>query len=538
MIEMLVAMVTSAVLIAGLGSVMYIARQVAYTPLAAARRAKTADIVNQISDELRYATVITQQSARVLEFVVADRNNDGTSEKIRYEWSGTAGAPLRKSVNGATAADVLPAVYSFVVAPQQKSVTTTLTTTADSTESLLLASPTVTSGSYRDIDTSNFISTTIVPTSANGLPVNALSWNLTKIEFHGKQYGAASDTLTVQLRHSGDPYDSPTGDVIGQATIAESSILSSAGFNTVTFTNSVRNLALNRNYQLTFLQQSGSGKAAQITNYDSTSGTALFETNDAGASWQYVTPRRIYCKVYGTFTTPGSSYNVVRTYVPCIRLMLQAGNQSHARIDASIPLSNLPELLSGYWRTDFDRDPTTTNANGDTISDWAMSDGSPFDTSKLLNGVWTAAGALQTRPLSDFTTTTTVEARCRNTSVGGNGTTIAIYADRQNGKYGPVLVNIQKQANGTQTLSLKGKSSDAATKQLFSRTGLPSDFVRIRITIAPANSLVNLQINDEDQGTFTYPRYAPSSTTDRYLSISSDTSSSEFDYIEVRSGTN
>ena len=106
MLELMVAMVASAFLMVGLGSVMYIARQIAYTPTAAARRAKTADIVNQISDELRYATVITQQTPQILEFVVADRNDDGTAEKIRYEWSGVDGDPLRKTVNGGTAVDV------------------------------------------------------------------------------------------------------------------------------------------------------------------------------------------------------------------------------------------------------------------------------------------------------------------------------------------------------------------------------------------------------------------------------------------------
>ena len=40
MLEMIVAMVASAVLLAGLGSVMYIARQVAYAPTAANTRYK------------------------------------------------------------------------------------------------------------------------------------------------------------------------------------------------------------------------------------------------------------------------------------------------------------------------------------------------------------------------------------------------------------------------------------------------------------------------------------------------------------------
>ena len=146
---------------------------------------------------------------------------------------------------------------------------------------------------------------------------------------------------------------------------------------------------------------------------------------------QYNATRQFFGRIYGTYTTPGPSYNVTRNYVSYIRLALQSGDQTHARIDTSIPLRNSPELLANYWRTDFDRDPTTTNSNGDTVSDWAVTGGGTFDTTKLASGIWTATGAIETRPLSDFTTTTTVEARCRNTSVGGNGAVVAIYADRQ-----------------------------------------------------------------------------------------------------------
>ena len=538
MMELMVAMVASAFLVAGLGSVMFIARQVAYAPMAASRRAKTGDIINQISNELQYATVITQQSAQLLEFVVADRNDDGASEKIRYEWSGVPGDALRKSINGGAAVEVLPTVYSFLVSLQQKQKLTTLTTITESAETFFFGHPTVVTGAYRDIDTSNVVATPIIPSVAIGLPANAVSWNLTKIEFHGKQNGTATETLTVQLRQSGDPYDAPTSSVVGQASIAESSVSATDGFTAVTFTNGPRNLPFNRNYELVFMQQSGAGKAALITAADGASGPYTFDSNDTGASWQYSMPRRMYLRTYGTFNTPGPSYNVVRTYVPSIRLAIQAGDKTHARIDASIPLSNSPELLTSYWRTDFDRDPTTTNANGDTTSDWATSDGSAFDNSKLLSGVWTATGDLQTRPLNDFATTTTLEARCRNTSAGGNGTLIALYADRVNGNYGPIIVNIQKQSDGSQTLTLNGKSSDVVTKQLFVLTGLSSDFIRLRLPVVPASDIVNIEINDEDQGTFTYPRYAPSTTSDRYLSLSSNVSGSEFDYVELRVGTN
>ncbi len=402
---------------------------------------------------------------------------------------------------------------------------------------MLLGNASVVIGVYREIDTSNYCAIQIVPAALSGLPANALSWNLTKLEFHGKQNGSPVETLTVQLRHTGEPNDAPTSSVVGQTTVAESLISNGDAFNTVTFPNAIRNLVFNRNYQVVFLQQGGTGKVLRLTNND-TAATGIFESYDAGASWQYISPRQIYGRLYGTFTTPGPSYNVVRNYVPCIRLALQSGEKSHARIDASIPLQNSPELLLNYWRTDFDRNPATTNANGDATSDWAVTGGGAFDTTKLASGIWTATGGLETRPLSDFTTTTTVEARCRNTSVGGNGAVVAIYADRQNGTYGPLLVYVQKQADGTQTLTLNGKTSDSTTKQLFSRSRLSSGFVHFRVTIVPQSDVLNLQINDEDQGTFTYPRYSPTSTADRYLTISSDTSTSEFDYVELRSGIN
>jgi hypothetical protein len=145
---------------------------------------------------------------------------------------------------------------------------------------------------------------------------------------------------------------------------------------------------------------------------------------------------------------------------------------------------------------------------------------------------------LQTRPLSDFTTTTTVEVRCRNTSLGGNGAVLQIYADRQGGQYAPLLVHVQRQSDGTQKLTLLGRTSDSAATTLCGRDRLTSDFVRYRLTILPANNLVNLRINDEDQGTFTYPTYAPSSTNDRYATVFANTSTAEFDYVDVRVSPN
>ncbi len=531
LMELTVAMVASAVLLAGLGSVMMIGSQVAYTPSAAVLRTKSADAVNQIAEELRYATIIVQQSSRILEFVVADRNGDGTAEKIRYEWSGTAGDPLTKKINTAAAVTILDSVEAFDVSLQQTSKTTTFTTTTDSAEAVLVSNATSPSGLVRDINTSQFTAQQINPAAFTAaIPANAVSWNATKVQFHCDKNSLDDGTLLVQLRETGDPNNGPTSNALGQQSVAESSL--SSGWNTATFASPVRGLGLHRRYAIVWAGY-GIGDAAKFL-YNDSAASGVLESNDGGASWTLMSSRQVFYRLYGTYTTPGSTYDVTRNYVSQVGILLQASTHAHARIDARIPLGNLPELLSAHWRTDFNADPTATNANGDSVADWALAGGGAFNTSSLIGGVWYSDGALESRPLSDFTTTTVVEVRCRNTTTGGNGAVVRVNADRQGGQYAPLLVYVQRQADGSQTLSLHGRTSDAATKLLVSRTNLAGAFLRFRLTILPQNNVVNLAINDEDQGTYSYPTYVPASSSDRYLTLYADTSQAQFDYVDVR----
>ena len=274
----------------------------------------------------------------------------------------------------------------------------------------------------------------------------------------------------VQIRSAGEAYQGPTSDVLGQVSIAEASLTSTMNWNTATFPSPIRGLSLARTYMGVWSGQGGGNAARLLVNDSAPSG--VLESSDSGASWQFMTTRQMYGRVYGTYTTPGTAYNVTRNFVTHVRLVLQAGGESHARVDASVPLTNTPEVLSAYWRTDFDRNPTTTNANGDASADWAMAGGASFDTAMLINGIWYATGALETRPLHDFTQTTIVEARCRNSSLGGNGAVLRINADRQGGQYAPILIYLRRLSDETQTLSLNGKTSDAITKELFIRTRL------------------------------------------------------------------
>ena len=114
--------------------------------------------------------------------------------------------------------------------------------------------------------------------------------------------------------------------------------------------------------------------------------TSVHESSDAGATWQYMPMRRTYYRIYGTYTSPGTTYNVT----PQLRHARQRGSASRQQpsiraINASVPLVNTPELLSAYWRTDFDANPTTLDVTRDGTNDWTMASGT-FNVATLVDG--------------------------------------------------------------------------------------------------------------------------------------------------------
>jgi type II secretory pathway pseudopilin PulG len=544
LIELVFAMAASAVLLAGLGSVMLIARQVAYAPAASSRRLEASQIANQLADEVRAATFFVAHTSHTIEFVVADRNNDGTAERIRYDWSGTPGAPLNKTVNGGTPVALLASVQNFQLTYVLDTKTTTVTPAVDTTEALLASNTSISQSQQIPIGSASGLYSVAqsLPAMSASAPAAATSWNVTRIDFRGSQYSQPNATLHLQVRSSGDPYDSPSSNVQGEMVIPEANISSSTAWNSVTFTTPVRGLSLSRVYDVAWAGTAGESTSPLYLQYADNGTSNVNVSSDFGGSWQYNTyngdtPLQVFYRVYGTFTKPGTSTNVVRNYATRVAATLQTGSTTDSRVDVSVPLENAPELLSAYWRADFDSDPTAIDLTRDGTLDWKVPGGGAFVPATLVGGVWRAGGSLQTQPLNNFTYVTTVEARCRNTTVGGNGAVVQIGADWAGGLHAPLFFRLQLQSDNTQTLTLYGKSDDTTNVSLCQCTRLSNSFLRIRMTILPSSNVVNLQINDEDQGTFTYPTYAPSAD-DRFVTMSNDTSNAEFDYVDVRVGEN
>lgn len=98
MIELLVATATASVLMVGLSSALFVSSRA--LDLDAASDARTRQAIGRIAADARTANRFRTLSATAVEFDAPDRDADGVPETLRYEWSGVAGDPLTRRLNG------------------------------------------------------------------------------------------------------------------------------------------------------------------------------------------------------------------------------------------------------------------------------------------------------------------------------------------------------------------------------------------------------------------------------------------------------
>jgi type II secretory pathway pseudopilin PulG len=113
-IELIVTMASSAILMAGLASVLFIASK-AITPDATATQDanRSSLALAQMMSDVRLAMDFSERTARAVTFTVPDRNADGDVETVRYSWSGTSGDPLLYQYNSGSAVTLLADVKAF-----------------------------------------------------------------------------------------------------------------------------------------------------------------------------------------------------------------------------------------------------------------------------------------------------------------------------------------------------------------------------------------------------------------------------------------
>ena len=116
LVELMISSVSASLLVAGIGSSIFLALKAAKTDTAVMNTIGAGWVVEDMATELQTALYFKERTATSIKFVVADQTGDNVTETIYYSWSGTAGDPLTRTFNAQSAVNVAEDVHGFNVA--------------------------------------------------------------------------------------------------------------------------------------------------------------------------------------------------------------------------------------------------------------------------------------------------------------------------------------------------------------------------------------------------------------------------------------
>ena len=538
LIEMVMSLLVVSILLVGIGSTMLLAsRAVPNAKGPAARLYLAQQATDQMLAELHQAMHITERTARSITFTVPDRNADGRPEVIRYSWSGTAGDALRRQYNGVIQT-ALNSVNTFALTYDTVSVSEVCEGAPVPTgeqiisayDPLLVLLP-----ADWQVDSSKWIGHTFLPAG----PLGTRSVSITRVAVYANSDGGGSGDNLFQIRRtdaSGKPLTTALASVtVPESTLGDGGLLGLGEFAWEEVNLPVAEVPAGERLCL-LIRHIGSGSSSGKFRYDG-GGSGMVSTTDGGATWSGPQSKWMQHYVWGFYSVRGTPQTLPRNYFRRISVSLSDGLHTSSHLASSTALANSPEVLSAVWEADFAAAPTLIDLNNDTYGDFATADSSAFNTGSLVAGVWKADKTLVTWPSNDFIEPVTIEARYRNTSTAG-ASFVTINADNTGGLYMPIIAQLQKQADGTQTLTVFHHTSDTAPVAGIAVAGLDAGMVDLRLLIDPARDTVNVQVNRVEHGTFRYVRYAPSGSngTKKYASFYATNTGGEFDYVRVRTG--
>ena len=100
LMELMVGVAASGILIAAIGSSIFIAGRAMNFDSAADRVRQAGEVVDEIAADLHVAQSFAVSDPTSVTITVPDRDGDLAPETITYSWSGAAGDPLVRTHNG------------------------------------------------------------------------------------------------------------------------------------------------------------------------------------------------------------------------------------------------------------------------------------------------------------------------------------------------------------------------------------------------------------------------------------------------------
>ncbi len=527
LVELIVGMAVSSILLLTMGSTVFLAMRVMPSPAKDPQSSIMAgQIMDQMAEELETALSVTQLTATSIAFTVPPRGSDTNPERICYSWSGTPGAPLTRQYNGGAVVTIAPSVNLFSLTPSSGSVQETYPgiATESGTASLLVDCTSASGLNNNQIKSTQNLGQYFKPTVGS----TVCGWRATSVQFMAEK-GSSPAAALVQMQLSNASL-LPTGTIIEQSTLTQSMLsTSSYTWQSLGLTQEPR-MAAGSAVCLVLAYQSGSQSAA-VVETDNNAGE--LQSNDQGI-WQWQNNNALYSQLYGKLTTSSSSQYCNASYLTTVGIQLQP-SATTVPLRTSAAMVNHPELLSTRWELTFNQNPTTLDVNGDGLLDWVVDGGGTFNMASLAANSWTTSGTfLDTSPANNFATTTVVDLRWQNTTTTGNGAVFSINALRSGATCAPVVVYLDLQSDGTQTLTVNEQPTAGNLQNLITIPGLPSGLVDLHLIIDPVSKGICVRVNNVYYGTYPLTLVSTGSSS-TFASIgASSNSTAVFTYARIR----
>lgn len=362
LVELLLSMSVATVLMAGLASAMVLASRAIPDPQSPLSSTVTAyHLAEEIASELYTARTFTERSPTVVDFTVADRDDDNTPETIRYEWTGTPGDPLTRQYNGGSIVSIAENVHEFDLTYLTRSTTETETVTTITTvdEAILdsfegwsgIPSPSLGNVAVSsDIWAAEFFNLTALPDDVSKLTI-------TRVDFQIRQ-GTLGDAGTISVaihRTVGGGNPEPAKNPSGTPVTRSAAFLpSSFGWMGFTFADVTINNP-NKEYVIVVKGSDPAGGDAEVLLYSDGSApkddSEAMWTTDGGKGWDPKKTTRddndFPFRVYGSYeTTSVDEVEITRKFLQSVGITLRIGPQASTRVNTAVEVLNHPEVPS------------------------------------------------------------------------------------------------------------------------------------------------------------------------------------------------
>lgn len=349
LLELVVALGSMSIVMVAIGSIVVLAlRAVPADDRPSEAFQSSSEAFDTLTRELAFCTALTRIDSNLVRFTGPDVTSDGVSDQVTYEWSGTTGDPLLRTVNAGTAHVVATGITSFALAYDviEDSETRGGMPEVSSPARILDSTPATTT------PTSVSVSTLRAAEVRPALPADAIAWGVTAVTLKLTPASGmrASDTLTISVSLMDPATGKPSGFPITTHTINGNDI-NAANISNATslwYTADIDDvMGVPTTRSLMIICSGGLMRTAARIEAGPTPANAgalnhLFASSDVGMSWTEVTGSALAIRVDGVIERSPAVVTTIRR-VRAVDVTLATQDAYAASLNSRVHLLTRPE---------------------------------------------------------------------------------------------------------------------------------------------------------------------------------------------------